>query len=233
MPLFRQPDDVIGSAAPEAFYLARYWHEDSGFERPRIGPKMQTPGCEPIVVIGRNRSGKDAGIGNYNALQLEGNASWFMYDPRGEGAAVSGLYRRLLGSTAIINPANEHASTPGYEDLRSVGRNPLEAVDWGEKFFDQVARIVAAWLRLPSEGDPHWMLGGRQVVHALSMFEIQRAAIEGRAPSVHNVRMMLTAADEFDPDTRAARGVRGDGAADHCRRWAAGGEPDRPFCCEQ
>jgi type IV secretory pathway TraG/TraD family ATPase VirD4 len=195
-------EEVIGSAAPEAFYLGRYWYEESGFKRPRIGPKMQMPSCEPIVVIGRNRSGKDAGIGNYNALQLGGNASWFMYDPRGEGAAVTALYRRQLGPTAIINPDNVHAHRPGYGDLRSVGRNPLEAVDWGDKFFDQVARIVAAWLRLPPHGDLHWMEGGRQVVHALAMFEIQRAAIEGRPPSVHNIRMMLTEANQFDPKTR-------------------------------
>jgi type IV secretory pathway TraG/TraD family ATPase VirD4 len=206
-PFFGRPaqEQVIGSAAPEAFHLARYWYEESGFDCPRIGARMAMPGCEPIVVIGRNRSGKDAGIGNYNALQLGGNASWFMYDPRGEGACVSALYRRLLGSTAIINPANLHARTPGYEDLQSHGRNPLRVDYTSERFFDQVAAIVAAWLRLPAHGDPHWMESGRQVVHALALWEIQRAAIEDRPPSALNVRMMLTAANEFDPDTGEPR----------------------------
>ena len=156
---------------------------------------------EAIALAGRNRSGKDAGIGNYNALQLGGNASWFMYDPRGEGACVSALYRRSLGSTAIINPANLFASTPGYEDLLSDGRNPIAGVDRGDGFFDEVAAIIAAWLPLPPNADPHWMLGARQVVCALTMFEIQRADIEGRPPSVANVRAMLTEADVFDRET--------------------------------
>jgi type IV secretory pathway TraG/TraD family ATPase VirD4 len=182
-------DAVIGSHAPETFALGRHRVEESGFDQPRIGPKLQMPGCESIVVTGRNRSGKDAGLGNYNALKLAGNA------------AISAFYRRLRGSTAIINPANLHAQLPGYEDLRSIGRNPLGGVEWGEKFFDQVAQIVTAWLRLPLHGDPHWVLGARQIVQALSMWEIQRAAIEGRPPSVHAVRMMLTEANQFDPET--------------------------------
>jgi hypothetical protein len=43
---------------------------------------MQMPGSEPIVVIGRNRSGKDAGIGIYNGLRLEGK-TWFVIGDRG------------------------------------------------------------------------------------------------------------------------------------------------------
>jgi hypothetical protein len=57
--LFRPSEGVIGSSALDAFYLGRYRDEKTG----RIGPKIQFPGAEPIVVIGRNRSGKDAGIG--------------------------------------------------------------------------------------------------------------------------------------------------------------------------
>ena len=200
MALFRPSEDVIGSPALDAFYIGRYWQETSGFAAPVIGPKMQMPGTEPIVVIGRNRSGKDAGIGNYNALRLQGR-SWWMYDPRGEGASISGAYRATLGPTYMINPAGLHADRPGYQDLRSHGRNPLKAVDWGSAFFDDVARIVAAWMRLPAHGDIHWMLSARGVVQSLCMFEIQRAAIEGRPPSVWNVRAMLTEADKFDPKT--------------------------------
>jgi type IV secretion system protein VirD4 len=200
MALFRPSEEVIGSPALDAFYIGRYWEEASGFAAPRIGPKMQMPGTEPIVVIGRNRSGKDAGIGNYNALRLKGR-SWWMYDPRGEGAAISGAYRATLGPTYMINPDGLHADRPGYEDLRSHGRNPLLSVDWNRRFFDDVARIAAAWMRIPVHGDPHWMHRARAVVRSLCMFEIQRAAIERRAPSIANVRAMLTEADEFDPKT--------------------------------
>lgn len=102
----------------------------------------------------------------------------------------------------MINPAGLHADRPGYEDLRSHGRNPLLAVDWNTEFFDDVAQLVAAWLRVPAHGDIHWMLSARGVVQSLCMFEIQQAAIEGRrSPSVWNVRTMLTEADKFDPKT--------------------------------
>src|SRR4051794_11257678 len=194
-------EEVIGSDAPDAFAVGRYWHEESGFVQPRIGPKMQMAGTEPILICGRNRSGKDVGVGLYNALRLQGR-SWWMYDPRGEGAAVSALYRRLLGTTRIINPTGLHTNTPGYADLKSGGRNPFEGRDPASNdFFDEVAAIVAAWLRLPAHGEPHWMLRGRSIVHALSDWEIQRAVIEGRPPSPLNIRMMLTEADEFDPNT--------------------------------
>jgi len=192
---------VIGSDAPDAFSVGRYWYEESGFERPRFGPKMQLGGTEPVGVCGRNRSGKDVGLGIYNALRLEGR-SWWMYDPRGEGACVSAAYRRTLGPTRIINPDGMHTNTPGYADLKSGGRNPFEGRNpKSDGFFDEVAAIVAAWLRLPTNGDPHWVLRARGIVHALSDWEIQRAAIEGRPASPHNVRMMLTEADEFDPNT--------------------------------
>jgi hypothetical protein len=128
-----QQDTVIGSPADDTFYVGRYWDEASGFNNPVIGPKMQMPGTEPIVVIGRNRSGKDAGLGNYNALRLKGR-TWWMYDPRGEGAAVPAAYRATLGPTYMINPAGLHADLPGYQDLRSHGRNPLLAVDWNSFF---------------------------------------------------------------------------------------------------
>jgi type IV secretion system protein VirD4 len=194
-------EEVIGSDAPDALAVGRYWYEESGFERPRFGPKLQLAGTEPVGVCGRNRSGKDAGVGIYNALRLQ-DRSWWMYDPRGEGASVSAPYRRTLGPTRIINPDGLHAKTPGYADLKSGGRNPFEGRDpAADDFFDEVAAIVAAWLRLPTHGDPHWMLSGRGVVHALSDWEIQRALIEGRPASPLNVRMMLTEADEFDPNT--------------------------------
>src|SRR5262245_58325430 len=102
-PFFNANEDVIGSDAPDAFYLGRYWDA----ARQRVGPKIQFPGTEPIVVIGRNRSGKDACIGNYNALRLKGR-SLFWFDPRGEAAAICAPYRRTLGPTWVINPDGLH-----------------------------------------------------------------------------------------------------------------------------
>jgi hypothetical protein len=55
---FNTKEEVIGSDAPDSFYLGRYHDREAD----RVGPKIQFPGTEHIVVIGRNRSGKDSGI---------------------------------------------------------------------------------------------------------------------------------------------------------------------------
>src|SRR5689334_11979866 len=89
--------DVIGSDAADAFYVGRFRDEETG----TIGPKLQMPGTEPIIVIGRNRSGKDAGIGNYNALRLTGR-SYFNFDPRLEAGAIAGPYRSKLGPAYVL-----------------------------------------------------------------------------------------------------------------------------------
>jgi type IV secretion system protein VirD4 len=192
--LFRADEQVIGSNAKDSIALGRYRDEKTG----RIGPKIQFPGAEPIVVIGRNRSGKDAGIGNYNGLQLEGK-SWFVLDPRGEGAAICAKYRRTLGPTWIINPDGLHTET--YADLKSDKRNPLAGIDWGSRFFDETAAKAEAYVRIEGK-EPHFCRRARgNLVHPLVQWEVMRAAIEGRPPSISNVRTLLTEADEFDPKT--------------------------------
>ena len=108
----RRDPEVIGSDAPDAFYLGRYFDEDTG----RVGPKLQIPGSEAIIIVGRNRSGKDAGIGNYNGLRLKRQSIVFL-DVRGEAAAICAPYRRTLGPTYIINPFGLLTDIPGYEDL--------------------------------------------------------------------------------------------------------------------
>lgn len=69
---FSREPEVIGS--DDGFYVGRLWDEASGFVAPVIGPKMQMPGTEPIVVIGRNRSGKDAGIVTIRAARVPRSA---------------------------------------------------------------------------------------------------------------------------------------------------------------
>ena len=151
------------------------------------------------MIIGRNLSGKDAGIGNYNGLQLEGK-SWFVLDPRGEGAAICAPYRRTLGPTWIINPDGLH--TEIYPDLKSDRRNPLAHIDRGPRFFDETAAKAEAYIRIEGK-DPHWSRRARgNLLHPLIMWEVMRAEADGRPPSVSNVRAMLTEADEFDPQTR-------------------------------
>jgi len=195
-------DEVIGSAAADAFYLGRYRDEKTG----RIGPKLQMPGSEPVVIIGRNRSGKDAGIGSYNGLQLAGNKSWFVLDPRGEAAAITAPYRRTLGPVYIINPFGVLTDIAGYRDLRSDGFNALTALNADSpRFFDDAAGVGEALIKIESK-DPHWSLSARGLVTGLVMWEVMEARREGRTPLLANVRAMLTEADVRDEDRKLVKG---------------------------
>src|SRR4051794_31955917 len=206
---------VIGSAAPDAFYLGRYRDERTG----KIGPKIQFPGTEPIIIIGRNRSGKDAGIGNYNGLQLE-NKSWFVLDPRGEAAAICAPYRRKLGPVYIVNPFGVLTDISGYDDLKSDGLNVLRALDaQSPMLFDDAAGCGEAWIKLESK-DPHWSVRSRGLVTGLTMAEVIDAA-SGRVPTFANVRATLTEPDVFDPAT----GEPVKGLVATARRLTQGGNP--------
>ena len=201
MGFLRRRETVIGSAARDAFYLGRYRDEASG----RIGPKLKMPGSEPIIIIGRNRSGKDAGIGNYNGLQIEGRSMFFV-DPRGEAGAICGPYRRSLGPTYNVNPmgvlTSRHASyVPGYEDLESDGLNVAASLDaQSPLLFDDAAGCAEAWIRLESK-DPHWSVRARGLVTGLTMAEVIDAAATCRVPTFAHIRAMLTEPDEFDTAT--------------------------------
>jgi type IV secretion system protein VirD4 len=211
---FNSKEEVIGSDAPDAFYLGRFWDAQAQ----RVGRKIQIGGTEPIVVIGRNRSGKDGTIGTYNLLRLL-LCSTFWYDPRGEAAAICLPYRRTLGPTWIINPDGLH--TEIYPDLKSSKRNPLLDLPWTAELFDEAAAKAEAWIQIEGK-DLHWSRRARgNLVHPLIMWEVMRAAIEGRPPSVLNVRRLLTEPDEFDPVT----GEQRKGLAVTARRMIAEGGP--------
>jgi type IV secretion system protein VirD4 len=214
MPLFRSSEGVIGSPALDAFYIGRYHDRTTD----RVGPKIQFPGTEPIIVIGRNRSGKDIAIGTYNALRLRGT-SLFWFDPRGEAAAIAGPYRRTLGPTFFINPDELH--TKIYPDLKSHKRNPLLGMDWGPRMFDEASGKAEAWIQIEGK-EPHFERRARgNLALPLILWEVMQAAIEGRPPWVLNIRMLATEPDEFDPATgRLIKGL-----AVTARRMAAEGGP--------
>jgi type IV secretion system protein VirD4 len=197
MSLFRPSQGVIGSPALDAFYLGRYRDEQTG----KIGPKIQFPGTEPIVIIGRNRSGKDAGIGNYNGLQLEGK-SWFVIDPRGEATAICAPYRRKLGPVYIVNPFGVLTNIPGYRDLQSDGFNALVALGDPDAplFFDHSAGLSEALIKIEGK-DPHFDRRSREFVLAHSMNEVVAAKNEQRTPLLANVKAAIGEADERDPAT--------------------------------
>jgi type IV secretion system protein VirD4 len=194
--------EVIGSSAKDAFYLGRFYDE----QMHQVGPKMQMGGTEPIVVVGRNRSGKDAGIGNYNLLQHEGQ-SWFVNDPRCEAAAICGPYRATLGPTYSMNAYGLLTHLPGYEDLKSTGWAPLAGLSPNDPMlFDHVAAICEALIRL-EEKAPHWTHRARALWGGLTIEEIHEAAKAGRVPLLANVRAALTEGDEYDGAGEPIKGL--------------------------
>jgi type IV secretion system protein VirD4 len=195
-PFFSRRETVIGSDAPDAFYLGRYRDEKTG----RVGPKLQMPGNEPIIIIGRNRSGKDAGIGNYNGLRLEGKSVVFL-DNRGEARAVCGPYRSTLGPTYNINPFGLLTNIPGYEDCRSDGWGALARLKAQDPMlFEETTGIAEAMHKLEGK-DPHWSLRSRGASGGLSMNEVIDASKTGRPALLANVRDALTEGTEYDPQT--------------------------------
>lgn len=197
MGFFSSGEKVIGSDAPDAFYLGRHRDEETG----RIGPKMQMPGNEPIIVVGRNRSGKDAGIGNYNGLRLRGKSMVFL-DNRGEARAVCGPYRDKLGPSYNVNPTGLLTNIPGYEDCRSDGWGSLAGLTKQDPMlFEHTAGIAEAVHKLEGK-DPHWVLRARQGTNGLAMNEVIDAAKTGRPALLANVRDQLTEGVEYDPKTQ-------------------------------
>jgi type IV secretion system protein VirD4 len=201
--LFGRRSGVLGATEPGAFYLGRYWDKD----RQEVGEKLHYGGAQSIVVIGRNRSGKDARLGNYNGLQLD-HKSLIYVDPRGEAAAISAPYRRRLGPVFMLNPFGVLADIPGYEDLRSDGFNPLAALDPDSpRFFDDASGIAEALIKVEGK-DPHWSQRARGLALGFLMDEVKRAKRELRMPSLFDVRTALTEPDVRDPKTdRLVKGL--------------------------
>lgn len=185
----------LGSTEPGAIYLGRYWD----WERQQVGEKLYMGGTQPIVVVGRNRSGKDARLGTYNFLENRGK-SWVIVDPRGEAGAISAPYRRTLGPTYMVNAFGVLTGIPGYEDLRSDGCNPLTGITDGPRLFEDCCGVGEAAIKIEGK-DPHWSQSAQSLFIGETMSEVRTAAREKRAPSLARVRHALTEADERDPDT--------------------------------
>src|SRR3954470_17082191 len=88
-------EKIIGGGKPNGVYLGRY--RDPKTNAP--GPEIWLPWLDPVLIVGRNRSGKDVGLVIANALLRERilEISEVFCDTRLEAAAICGPYRRQLG----------------------------------------------------------------------------------------------------------------------------------------
>ena len=57
-------EKIIGGGKPSGFYAGCYRDPDTGAR----GPEIWLPWLDPVLIIGRNRVGKDTGIIVPNAL---------------------------------------------------------------------------------------------------------------------------------------------------------------------
>lgn len=196
---------IVGSADPGAIYLGRYWNADRG----RVEGKLQYGGTRSVTVIGPNGSGKGARLLVPNLFQITGK-SILQIDPKGQNAAITAAWRRTVSDVLVLNPFN--ILTDIYPDLKSAGFNPLAHLDPDDPlFYDHAAGIGEAMIVIQGK-DPHWTESAQGLLVGTVMWEVQRARKEKRAPSLVNVRTILTQPDEYqrgaDGKAHLVRGLR-------------------------
>jgi type IV secretion system protein VirD4 len=202
---FRRKKDVIGSDDPGAIYLGHYWNA----EKQRAEGKLMYGGRRHLTGFGPTQVGKGARLLIPNLLQITGKSIVVM-DPKGQNAAVTAAWRRTVGDVLILNPFD--ALTDVYPDLKSAGWSALASLDPdAPTFYDDAAAVAEALIRIEGK-DPHWSESGRGLTTAMVMWEVTLARREGRAPSLANVRAMLTEPDEYqrgpNGKPRLVRGLR-------------------------
>lgn len=192
------PPPVIGSASADAITLGRLVTSAG------IGEKIRYGGDQHALLIGANGKGKATRILVPNLLQMTGNKSIVVVDPKGELAALTAPFRRTLGRVVIINPFGVLCDWPGYEDLASCGFNPLAALDPAARSFNSRASLLAEALVTVDPKDPHWGTSARALVAALLMYTVIEARRAGRTPAMARFRELLCmASSDGDP----ARGI--------------------------
>jgi type IV secretion system protein VirD4 len=189
--------DIIGGGRPRGFYAGCYRHPRTT-ER---GPEIWLPWLDPILIIGRNRSGKDTGLINPNALKCEGVTQVFQ-DTRLEAAAITLPWCRRKGPAWIANPFNVLVNT--YPDLRSDRVNLLKARELHPRnplSFEHICALVEAMIPASDRDNPFFPLSAQALGAGLAKAELKAAERENRDPSLLNIRMRATEAEEYDRQT--------------------------------
>jgi type IV secretion system protein VirD4 len=158
----------------------------------RTGGPLYYEGERHMLLFGLNGVGKSTRILVENLLTLK-DRSLVIFDVKGELAAQTARARRKFGEVKIINPY-------GVVGLPSDGFNPLARLEPGPLFYDDAAAIGDAMIEIEGT-QPHWSESAQGLLVALIMWEVITAKQERRAPSLFNVRQMLTEADQYEDYT--------------------------------
>lgn len=178
---------VIGSAAPEALTLGRLIEGDFG-----VTNKLRYDPEKHVLVFGPNGKGKGTRVLMPNLLTMAGNRSLVVVDPKGELAAVTAPYRRTVGRVVVLNPFNVVRSEfEGFDDLESVGFNPLARIDPAAANFSTQAAMLADALITMNDRDPHWPQSARAMVSMVLMHAVIEARGKGETPKMSRFRELL------------------------------------------
>lgn len=192
-------EKIIGGGKPSGFYAGCYRDPDTGAR----GPEIWLPWHDTVLIVGRQRVGKDTGIIVPNALLGDGNITQVFQDTRLEIAAIAAAYCRKQRDTWVANPFGELVDH--YEDLRSSRVNLLKARELDPDHplaFEHLCEVTEAVVpKGENEHNPFFPLGAQALFTAFARGELKASKDEKRDPSILKVRMRATEAEQFDPAT--------------------------------
>lgn len=173
----------------------------------RTGAPLYYYGERHLVIFGLNGAGKSTRFLIELLATLRGRRSLFVLDLKGELAFQTAAIRKRFSRTYIINPFN-------VLNMGSHGHNPLRRLAVDKLLFRRATAIADALIEKEEGAGAHWSESAQGLVVALIMYEVITAKAEQRVPSLLNVRIMLTEAEQYETHTdsaghRAERLVKG------------------------
>ena len=169
----------------------------------RTGGPNLFHGERHILQLGLNGAEKSTRF-LVELLMTVSHRSLFVFDVKGELAFQTATERRRYSNVRILNPF-------GVLGMPSDGDNPLANLEPDSpRFYDAAAAIGDALIELESGSGQYWTKSAQGLLVRLNMWEVILGAREGRAPSLVNVRRMLTEADAYAPgDMARERPIKG------------------------
>jgi type IV secretion system protein VirD4 len=149
-------------------------------------------GNAPTLILGPQGSSKTVGLVCTELLDEPGERSYVVHDPKGEICAITSAYRRRVSDVKIINPYG--LLVDERPDMASDQWNPLgdlepEALGFGD---ESQAKAEALIKSDNNQSQRHFPDSARSGVAAVIMREVTEAREQRVAPSLPNVRAILT-----------------------------------------